>query len=107
MHIALIFPSLKGGDSGLSVTNVVWHTIRDSKGRESLSIRDTCSDYYFITKYCQHYIFPTATVTPDLHVKFTQSVAKKVRQSLFTLHYSFLRRPLVSLEWLNILGVQH
>jgi len=61
----------------LSVSNVVWHTIRDSKGCESLSIRDTCSDYYFITKYCQHYIFPTVTVTPDLHVKFAQSVIKK------------------------------
>lgn len=72
MHIALNFPSLKGGDNELSVSNVVWHTIRDSKGCGSLSIRDTRSDYDFITKYCQHYIFPTATVTPDSHGKFMQ-----------------------------------
>lgn len=77
MHVALNFPSLKGGDNELSVSNVVWHTIRDSKGCESLSIRDTRSDYYFITKYCQRYGFPTASLTPDAHVKFAQSVARK------------------------------
>lgn len=91
----------------LSVSNVVWHTIRDSKGCESLSIRDTCSDYYFITKYCQHYIFPTATVTPDLHVKFARSIIKEVRWSLFIPHYSFLRRPSQSLVQQNVRGVQH
>lgn len=82
MHVALNFPSLKGGDNELSVSNVVWRTIRDSKGCESLSIRDICSDYYFITKYCQHYIFLAATMTLDLHVKFVHSIAKKRQMEL-------------------------
>ena len=110
MRIALNFPSLKGGDNELSVSNVVWHTIRGSKGCESLSTRDTRSDYYFITKHCRHDVFPTATVTPDLHAKFAQSVAKKSQMEiiytpLFFLTWAFNQPGTVKYSWRSALKI--
>lgn len=104
MRVALNFPSLKGGDNELSVSNVVWHTIRDSKGCESLSIRDTRSDYYFITKYCQRYGFPAATLTPDMHVKFPQSIARNTQMeniyaTLFLLTQVSSKPGMVKYSW--------